>query len=113
LPLGLPFSWKSGSHHEFAIATETEVPRGFMGELEWCELTEQTATLEAAMRSRIENFSFLALLALLAFVLHQYTRVSVATAKPASNAMGPVPSFIDRGSTKFDLLFRQPELALP
>jgi hypothetical protein len=84
-----------------------------LGELEWCELTEQTATLEATMRRRMENLAFLAVLALLAFVLHEYSRGSVATAKPGKNAAGPVSSFIDHGSTKFDLLFRQPELALP
>ena len=71
------------------------------------------ATLEATMRRRVENLAFLAVLALLAFVLHEYSRVSVATAKPGNNPAGPVPTFTDHGATKFDLLFRQPELALP
>jgi hypothetical protein len=65
------------------------------------------------MRRRVDKLALLALFALLAFVVHQYTRAGAATARPADNASGPVPTFTDRGATKFDLLFREPELALP
>jgi len=111
LPLGCLSP--EGDDHKFAIATERDASQGLLEELEWCELTEQTATLEVTMRRRVENIAFLAVLALLALVLHQYTRVSVATANPVSGAAGRVPTFADRAATKFDLLFRQPELALP
>jgi hypothetical protein len=65
------------------------------------------------MRHRVDKLALLALFALLVFVVHQYTRAGVATAKPANNVLGPVPSFTERGATKFDLLYREPDLALP
>lgn len=64
------------------------------------------------MRRHIDKFILLALFALLACVVHAHTRFGAATAKPASQAARSVQPSLDR-ATKFDLLFREPELALP
>jgi hypothetical protein len=65
------------------------------------------------VRRRVEKLALLALFALLAYAMYEYVPLGAATAKPANNAAGPIPSFTDRGASKFDLLFREPELALP
>ena len=65
------------------------------------------------MRRRVDKLALLALFTLLAFVAYEYIPLGAATAKPANNAMGSVPPSLDRGATKFDLLFREIELARP
>jgi len=64
------------------------------------------------MRRHVDKLVLLALLALLAFLVHEHTRLSAATAKPANHAARSAQPSLDR-ATKFDLLFREPELALP
>jgi hypothetical protein len=64
------------------------------------------------MRRHVDTLVLLALFALLAFVVHEHSRLDAATAKPADHAARAAPSSLDR-ATKFDLLFSKPELALP
>ena len=66
------------------------------------------------MRRHVDKLVLLALLALLALLVHEHTRLSVAaTARAAHRPAIGAPTALDRGGTKFDLLFREPELALP
>ena len=64
------------------------------------------------MRRHVDKLVLLALFALLAVAVHGHTRFGAATAKPANHATKSAPSSLDR-ATKFDLLFGEPELALP
>ena len=65
------------------------------------------------MRRHVDKLVLLALFALLALLVHEHTRLSAATAKAAHYPASSAPSSLDRAITKFDLLFRQPEFALP
>ncbi len=64
------------------------------------------------MRRHIDKLILLALFALLACAVHAHTRFGAAAAKPASHAARNAQPSLDRTS-KFDLLFGAPELALP
>ena len=64
------------------------------------------------MRRHIDKLILLALFALFACAVHAHTRFGTAAAKPAANSARSMQPSIDRTS-KFDLLYGAPDLALP
>ena len=64
------------------------------------------------MRRLIDHLILLGLLILIAFLVHQPTQFADASAKPANHVTRSRPLTLDR-STKFDLLFSEPEWARP
>jgi hypothetical protein len=68
------------------------------------------------MRRHVDTLVLLALFAFLALFVHAHTRLGAVKAKPAPapEATRHVPMGMEeRPATKFDLMFRDQELALP
>jgi hypothetical protein len=66
------------------------------------------------MRRRIEALVLVVLLTLIVSLLQEHARVAFARSHPVESAPRRQPPTPLYGSTtKFDLLFREPELALP
>ena len=68
---------------------------------------------EAAMKRHADKLVLLlALFVLIVFLAHDHARVGNTTAQPTNHVKGSALLPFDR-STKFDLLFGDPDLALP
>jgi hypothetical protein len=70
------------------------------------------------MRRHIDTIAMLALFAFLALFVHAHTRLGAVKAKPAPMPAPEVvrhapTATVQHPATKFELLFGEPELALP
>lgn len=67
------------------------------------------------MRRRVDVFFVLTLFALLALFVRAHTWLGPATAESVARSVkhGPPSATLNGPTTKFDLLFGKPELALP
>jgi hypothetical protein len=66
------------------------------------------------MRRCLDALIVLSLFILAAFFVHAHARLGIATAKPTGHALRRSPmGEVERPMTRFDLRFREPELARP
>jgi hypothetical protein len=67
------------------------------------------------MKALVDAIILLALMSVLAFFVHQHTQVDARPAMPAADgtAASRPSAMLDRPLTKFDMMFKESELARP